>query len=455
MTAGPHPIQVVFVEDDEDVRAGSAQALELAGFVVRAYESVEAARPFVAAGMPAVVVCDVRLPGTSGTAWQAELRRLDADLPVVLMTGHGDIAMAVQAMREGAYDFLEKPCSSEQLVAIVRRAADKRQLALEVASLRLQIESWPGIQATLLGRSAAMQRVRALVRTLASAPADVVVYGETGTGKDLVARCLHEHSARRQGHFVPVNCAGLPESLVDSEIFGHEVGAFTGATRRRIGKFEHAHGGTLFLDEIEGMPLPVQSKLLRALQDRRVERLGSNQSVPVDCRVVAASKEDLREASEQGRFRSDLYYRLGVAFIALPPLRERREDLPLLFEHFVLQAARRYELPAPLVTPEVLAPLMAHAWPGNVRELRNVADRYVLGLMDGEQARLLGTVAPASSLPEQLEQIERALVSEGLRRALGDVGATAGALGIAKQTLYDKLKRLQIDAAAFREQRGG
>nr|WP_145545831.1 sigma-54 dependent transcriptional regulator [Variovorax boronicumulans] len=450
MTAELHPIRVVFVEDDEDVRAGSAQALELAGFAVQSHESVEAARHHVVAGMPAVVVSDVRLPGTSGVQWQAELRRLDPELPVVLITGHGDIAMAVQAMREGAYDFLEKPCSSEQLVAVVRRAADKRQLALEVASLKRQLESWPGIQATLLGRSAAMQRVRALVRTLAAAPADVVVYGETGTGKDLVARCLHEHSARRQGHFVPVNCAGLPESLVDSEIFGHEAGAFTGATRRRIGKFEHAHGGTLFLDEIEGMPLPVQAKLLRALQDRRIERLGSNQEVPVDCRVVAASKEDLRVASEQGRFRSDLYYRLGVAFIALPPLRERREDIPLLFEHFVLQAARRYEMPAPLVTPEILTLLMAHRWPGNVRELRNVADRYVLGLMDEEQARLLGEGAPASSLPEQLEQIERVLVAEGLRRAHGDVGATASALGIAKQTLYDKLKRLRLDAATYR-----
>ena len=450
MTAEPHPIRVVFVEDDEDVRAGSAQALELAGFTVQGFESVEAARPFVAAGMPAVVVSDVRLPGTSGVAWQAELRRLDAELPVVLITGHGDIAMAVQAMREGAYDFIEKPCSSEQLAAVVRRAADKRQLALEVALLKRQLESWPGIQAALLGRSAAMQRVRALVRTLAAAPADVVLYGETGTGKDLVARCLHEHSARRQAHFVPVNCAGLPESLVDSEIFGHEAGAFTGATRRRIGKFEHAHGGTLFLDEIEGMPQPVQAKLLRALQDRSIERLGSNQSVPVDCRVIAASKEDLRLASEQGRFRSDLYYRLGVAFIALPPLRERREDIPLLFEHFVLQAARRYELPAALVTSEILTVLMAHTWPGNVRELRNVADRYVLGLMDEEQARLLGESAPASSLPEQLEQIERVLVSEGLRRAHGDVGATALGLGIAKQTLYDKLKRLRLDAAAYR-----
>ncbi|KQP19757.1 sigma-54 dependent transcriptional regulator [Pseudorhodoferax sp. Leaf267] len=445
-----HPIQVVFVEDDEDVRAGSAQALELAGFGVVAHESVEAARQAVAPGVPAVVVCDVRLGGMSGVDWQAELRRLDAELPVILISGHGDIAMAVQAMRDGAYDFIEKPCTSEHLVAVVRRAADKRRLAIEVQSLRRQLADWPGIQASLIGRSAAMQQVRELVRNLAGAPADVVIYGETGSGKDLVARCLHEHSARRQGHFVPVNCAGLPESLVDSEIFGHESGAFTGATRRRIGKFEHANGGTLFLDEIEGMPLNVQAKLLRALQYRTVERLGSNAPVAVDCRVIAASKEDLRLLSEQKRFRSDLYYRLGVAFIVLPPLRERREDIPLLFEHFVLEAARRFDRPAPVVTPHVLSLLMAHAWPGNVRELRNVADRFVLGLFDSEAARLLDQRGSGMSLPEQLEHIERVLVSEALRREHGDISATAAGLGIPKQTLYDKLKRLQIDAAAFR-----
>jgi two-component system C4-dicarboxylate transport response regulator DctD len=364
----------------------------------------------------------------------------------VLITGHGDIAMAVQAMREGAYDFLEKPCSSEQLAAVVRRAADKRQLALEVASLKRQLESWPGIQATLLGRSAAMQRVRALVRTLAAAPADVVLYGETGTGKDLVARCLHEHSARRQAHFVPVNCAGLPESLVDSEIFGHEAGAFTGATRRRIGKFEHAHGGTLFLDEIEGMPLPVQAKLLRALQDRSIERLGSNQAVPVDCRVVAASKEDLRVASEQGRFRSDLYYRLGVAFIALPPLRERREDIPLLFEHFVLQAARRYELPAPLVTPEILTVLMAHAWPGNVRELRNVVERLVVtSQSDLVEPAFLDGVLPAeildaSTFRQRVDRFERRLIEDAMRK-YGNTREVARALGISQSSVVRKLRR--------------
>ena len=290
-----HPIAVVFVEDDEDVLAGSAQALELAGFEVMRFRSVEAARPAVGVGMSAVVVCDVKLPGTSGIAWARELHQLDADMPVILVTGHGDIAMAVQAMRDGAYDFIEKPCSSEHLVSVVRRAAEKRRLVLEVLTLRGQLKGWAGIQATLIGRSTQMERVRELVSTLAATPADVVIYGETGTGKDLVARCLHEHgSPRRRGHFVPVNCGGLPEMLVDSELFGHEAGAFTGAMRRRIGKFEHANGGTLFLDEVESMPIPVQMKLLRALQDRSIERLGSNQPVPVDCRIVVASKEDLR-----------------------------------------------------------------------------------------------------------------------------------------------------------------
>ncbi|WP_280151780.1 sigma-54 dependent transcriptional regulator [Piscinibacter sp. XHJ-5] len=445
-----HPIAVVFVEDDDDVAAGSAQALELAGFEVMRYDTVEAARSAVTAGLPAVVVCDVKLPGTSGTAWAQELHRLDPELPVILITGHGDIAMAVQAMRDGAYDFIEKPCSSERLASVVRRAAEKRRLVLEVLSLRRQLEGWQGIKAALIGRSTQMERVRELVRTLAAAPADVIVYGETGTGKDLVARCLHDHSERRRGNFVPVNCGGLPETLVDSEIFGHEVGSFTGATRRRIGKFEHANGGTLFLDEIESMPPAVQVKLLRALQDRTIERVGSNDAVRIDCRVIAASKEDLRVLSEQKRFRADLYYRLGVAFIELPPLRERREDIPLLFEHFTLQAARRYDRPAPIADDRTLSALMAHAWPGNVRELHNVADRFVLGLLGDELGAKLGQHERSAALPEQLEHIERALITESLRRQHGDVTLAAHALGVPKQTLYDKLRRLHIDATEFR-----
>ena len=449
-----HPIAVVFVEDDEDVLAGSAQALDLAGFEVAAFASVEAARPSITPGMAAVVVCDVKLPGLSGASWLGELRRLDPDLPVILITGHGDIAMAVKAMREGAYDFIEKPCSSERLVTVVRRAADKRRLVLEVSSLRQQLEGWQGIRAALVGRSTQMERVRQLVATLAAAPADVVIYGETGTGKDLVARCLHDHSDRRRGNFVPVNCGGLPETLVDSEIFGHELGAFTGATRRRIGKFEHADGGTLFLDEIESMPLAMQVKLLRALQERSIERVGSNDAIAVDCRVIAASKEDLQSLSDQKRFRADLYYRLGVAFIELPPLRERREDIPLLFEHFTLQAARRYGRPAPIIDDRTLSALMSHAWPGNVRELRNVADRFVLGLIGQELGARLGRTEHSATLPEQMEHIERVLIVESLRRQHGDVAAAAQALGIPKQTLYDKLRRLHIDVTDYRAGQG-
>ena len=292
-------IGVIYVEDDDDVRIGGVQALELAGFSVSGFASVETADEFVRADMPFVVVCDVRLRGKSGLEWLSDLRRFDQDLPVILITGHGDISMAVQAMRNGAYDFIEKPCSSEQLISVVRRAAEKRRLTLEVRSLRSALADRQGIEASLLGRSPQIQEVRRLVSTLASTNVDVTIYGETGTGKDVVARCLHNHSGRRGGNYVPVNCGGLPESLVESELFGHEIGAFTGATRQRIGKIEYANGGTLFLDEIESMPLSVQVKLLRSLQDRSIERVGSNKPIPVDCRVVAASKTNLLELSEK------------------------------------------------------------------------------------------------------------------------------------------------------------
>ncbi|MEO8122130.1 MAG: sigma-54 dependent transcriptional regulator, partial [Rhodoferax sp.] len=293
------PIRVIFVEDDADVRLGSTQALELAGLVVDSFASVEEARARIRAGVPAVVLSDVKLPGMSGTDWLNEIRAIDADLPVILVTGHGDIAMAVQAMRQGAYDFIAKPFPSEHLVAVVRRATEKRYLTLQVQALRDQLENWHGIQAVLLGRSAQMQQVRRTVLTLAATSADVVIYGETGTGKDLVARCLHEHSERRRANYVPLNCGGMSEALAESELFGHEVGSFTGATRVRIGKFEHAQGGTLFLDEIESMPMAVQIKFLRALQERSIERIGSNKAISIDCRVIAAAKEDLKALSDR------------------------------------------------------------------------------------------------------------------------------------------------------------
>ena len=449
----PATVRILLVDDDEDVRQSTAQALRLAGFEVQAFANVEAAHGQISPGAPVVVVSDVKLPGTSGTDWQRQIRAIDPELPVILVTGHGHIPMAVAAMREGAYDFIEKPFTRERLTSIVQHAVERRQLALQVQALREALDNWHGIQAALIGRSAEMQQVRRTVMTLAQTSADVLIYGETGTGKELVARCLHEHSQRRRGHFVPLNCGGLPENLAESELFGHEAGAFTGAQRLRVGKFEHADGGTLFLDEIESMPMGLQVKLLRALQERTIERIGSNKPISVDCRIVAASKADLQQLGEEGKFRSDLYYRIGVAFIELPPLRERREDIPLLFEHFCLTAGQRFGCAVPEASAAQLADLMAHSWPGNVRELRNVADRFVLGLPGERLVRGRGVdeaQALPRSLPQQVESFERAVIVEMLRRQRGDQSATAQALGLPRQTLHDKLRKLGISAEAFR-----
>jgi two-component system C4-dicarboxylate transport response regulator DctD len=444
------PIRVILVEDDADVRVGCAQALSLAQFEVLAFESAEGAAPHITPGAPVVLVCDVWLPGTSGISWLPRLRQQDPDLPVILITGQGDIAMAVQAMREGAYDFISKPFGSAQLVDVVRRAIDKRRLTLRVLALQERLQGQQDIESLMVGDSDKMVAVRQTVMALAANSVDVVVYGETGTGKELVARALHGHSARRDGNFVALNCGGLSETLAESELFGHEVGAFTGASRQRTGKLEHAHRGTLFLDEIESMPLSVQIKLLRALQERSIERLGSHRSISIDTRIVAASKDDLRSLSEQQRFRADLYYRIGVAFIELPPLRERREDIPLLFEHFTLQSAQRFKREAPVPSSATLGALMQHAWPGNVRELRNVADRFVLGLTGAPLAAPGDTPDTDNSLPSQVQQFERAVISESLREHGGDVMACAAALGLPKQTLYDKLRRLGMTTQPFR-----
>ncbi|KZE31803.1 two-component system C4-dicarboxylate transport response regulator DctD [Crenobacter luteus] len=432
-------LTALIVEDDPAVRLGCEQALALEGIPTRGLDSAEAALREVGAGFAGIVVSDIRLPGVDGMALMRELKNRDAALPVVLITGHGDVALAVQAMKDGAYDFLEKPFSPERLVEVARRALEQRRLALEVEALRGRLAARDTLEARLIGVSPAIERLRRLIADVADTSANVLIHGETGTGKELVARCLHEASARRRQHFVAINCGGLPENLFESEIFGHEAGAFTGASKRRVGKIEHAAGGTLFLDEIESMPVGMQIKLLRVLQERTLERLGSNASIPVDTRVVAATKADLKAMGEAGRFRSDLYYRLNVVSLELPPLRERREDVPILFEHFVAQAALRFERDAPPIAPADVAALLAYPWPGNVRELRNLAERHVLGLgcRPGE------TLAEPVALPlaQAVEQFERALIAEALRRHDGNLTRTSEALKIAKTTLFDKVKK--------------
>ncbi len=440
--------KVLFVEDDPPVRLSLSQSLELAGLEVQACGTAEEALPEIVPGAQIVVMSDVRLPGMDGMRLLEHVMNVDPSIPVVLITAHGDVAMAVQAMRIGAYDFIEKPFAPERFVETALRALDKRMLRNAVDDLRSQLQRANGIEAVLLGQSGAMQQVRKQILNLADTSADVMILGETGTGKELVARCLHDQSKRRDRHFVAINCGGLPENLFESELFGHEPGAFTSAAKRRVGKLEFANGGTLLLDEIETMPVPLQIKLLRVLQERRLERLGSNEEVPINVRVIAATKADLKAMSEAQQFRGDLYYRLNVATLTLPPLRERREDIPLLFQHFIAQAAARYERPAPELDPQRLRELMSHDWPGNVREIRNAADRFVLGLAGGNEAQLIEPTP--LTLAKQMDLIEKTLIEQALRRCHGKIPAVMELLGTPKKTLYDKLHRHGIELERFR-----
>ncbi|ALL71448.1 Two component, Sigma-54 Specific, central transcriptional regulator of acidic amino acid uptake (plasmid) [Paraburkholderia caribensis MBA4] len=435
---------VYVVEDDPVVRLGCTQALSLEGIAAREFADAESALAALRQAPPAVIVSDVRLPGIDGLALLDSIKaRPDgADVPVILTTGHGDVAMAVGAMRSGAYDFIEKPFHSERLLDTVRRALEHRKLVVENRSLRAQLSS----ERTLLGRSAPMQRIHSLIDAIGPTGADVLIVGETGTGKEVLARTLHTAS-RRNGPFVALNCAALPEAVFESEIFGHEPGAFTGAQQRRIGKFEYANGGTLFLDELETMPLALQAKLLRALQERCIERLGSNTSVTIDVRVIAAVKQDLKQLSDQGHFRADLYYRLNVVSIELPPLRQRADDIPELFAHFVRAACARYGKPEPAWTSEDMMRWQLHDWPGNVRELKNVAERFTLGLDDG----LPQPPAGADSLASRMVRAERGYIEEALRSAGGQVIKAAEQLGLPRKTLYDKITRHGIDPNAFRQ----
>ena len=437
---------VFLIEDDAVVRKGCAQALAIADIPVRAFADAESAFAALAGCLPGAVVTDVRLPGRDGMAVLREMRQRDRELPVVLVTGHGDVAMAVEAMRLGAHDFVEKPFSSERLVSVVRSALEKRSLLLENRRLRERLEEQGEVP--VIGQSPGMQGVRRLIAALAPTSVDILINGETGSGKEVVARAIHVASGRR-GPFVAINCAALPETVFESELFGHEAGAFTGAGKRRIGKVEYANSGTLFLDEIESMPLNLQVKLLRVLQERVIERLGGNAVVPVDCRVLAAAKADLKELSGSGGFRADLYYRLNVASIDLLPLRERREDIPLLMAFFLRQAAQRYGKTLPEWSAADLARWQAYDWPGNVRELKNAADRCCLGLPDGLPVAASATDA-AQSLTARVELAEKGFIEAALRLAQGSVAAAADALQMPKKTLYDKLVRYGIVPENFR-----
>ncbi|AXS41952.1 sigma-54 dependent transcriptional regulator [Breoghania sp. L-A4] len=434
---------VLFVDDEDELREALAQGLELAGHDVLAFASAEEVTGKLARNFYGVLVTDIRMPGTDGFALMKTALDIDPALPVILITGHGDVPLAVEAMRGGAYDFMEKPFAVARLTAAIERALHQRRLVLENRVLREQLGDSASLAARLVGRSGVIERLRATVHALADTDADVLILGETGSGKEVVARALHDEGGRKSGPFVALNCGALPADIIESELFGHEQGAFTGATRQRIGKLEHANGGTVFLDEIESMPLELQVKLLRVIETRSIVRLGSNKEIALDVRFIAATKDDLEKASEEHRFRQDLYYRLNVVTVAIPPLRDRREDIPLLFHHLAREARARYRREIPDLEPEMLAGLMNRDWPGNVRELRNVVDRFVLGLGTGGEAG--GLAAPAGDgealLSTRVGDFEKALIAAELKRQGGSIKATYETLGLSRKALYEKMKK--------------
>lgn len=442
------PKIVAFVEDDDALREANVQSLQLAGYDVQSFASAEAALRRLDADFPGVIVSDIRMPGMDGHQFFRRVSALDPQLPVLLITGHGDISEAVLAIRDGAYDFIAKPYSAERLIQSVARALEKRHLLL--ANRRLQaLAARKEPASALLGISPAMKRLRQSIQQVAEADVDVLIEGETGVGKEVVARELHALSRRARGAFVAVNCAALPEGLMESELFGHEMGAFNGAMRKRVGRIEASDRGSLFLDEVESMPAAAQGRLLRVLEEREVAPLGTNEVRPVNLRVLTASKVDLGAAAASGAFRPDLYYRLNAVRLRIPSLRERREDIPVLFQHFLLEAARRFRREPPPLTAAVRTRLLDDDWPGNVRELSHFADRVALGLED-QGADASAHQRGDESLPEKVDAFERHIIEEALARVHGDVRGALDVLKIPRKTFYDKLRRHGVSLDDYR-----
>lgn len=432
--------RVLLVDDDEQMRGSTAQALELAGFTVEALALGEEALALAGPGFAGAVVSDIRMPGMDGMTLLGRLRDIDAEIPVILVTGHAEVPLAVEAIRGGAYDFIEKPFVVQDLATVIRRAIDHRMLVLENRRLRAVAGKRDDIEARLPGRTQIMVDLRYRLRAIGASDADALIIGPTGSGKEVVAHALHDVSPRAAKPFIAINCAALPAALIESELFGHEAGAFPGALRPRYGKFEHGRGGTVLLDEIGSMPLELQAKLLRVLQERVITRLGSNDPVPLDLRFLATSKADLAGLVAAGSFREDLYWRLNVAVLHVPSLSARREDIPLLFLQLLRESAARHNVAEREVPPAFLSGLAARDWPGNVRELRNLAERFVLGLEMAGLAR-----APRDRLADRVAEFERGLIAGAIAAHGGRLRAVYETLGISRKTLYEKMQKYGLD----------
>ncbi|MFZ3520041.1 sigma-54-dependent transcriptional regulator [Vibrio harveyi] len=441
--------KIALIEDDDIVRQATSQWLQLAGFDVTAFSLGEEGKAAILIQEFDAIVSDVRLPDTDGLSILESLIANHIPTPVILITGHGDVDMAVGALQNGAFDFIEKPFQPERLSQRVTEAVESYRAQTSTQDRQEYLSSVSGLEEVLIGRSRLMQQLREQVAKLARIDTNVIIYGETGCGKELVATSLHNESQRSPHHFVPINCGAIPENLFESELFGHEAGAFTGAGKKRIGKLEYADKGTLFFDEIESMPLSMQVKVLRSLQEHTVERVGGNQQISVDLRVIAAAKEDL---NDHGEFRQDLYYRLNVAQIYLPPLREREEDALILFEHFALKSNPGSR---PLSEADRKA-ILAYAWPGNVRELRNVAMRFALdetvSVMEILSSRPSSTTEETQAgvpLAIQLHNFERKVLHDSLVRHQGRITDVMVELDLPRRTLNQKMQKFGLNRSDY------
>lgn len=439
--------KVVFVDDEDHLRLAAKQALDLADFDVECFANADRVSDQISRNYTGVLVTDIRMPGMDGMELMQRVLEIDPELPVVLVTGHGDVQLAVEAMRQGAYDFIEKPFSSNHLVDVVSRAIDKRRLTLENRALRSAVAGRDRLEARLMGRAGVMVELRQQIRAVAETDADILIVGETGTGKEVAARALHAISTRRDRPFIALNCAALPAHMIESELFGHEAGAFPGATRARYGKLEHGQGGTVFFDEIESMPAELQVKLLRVIQERSITRLGSNEPIDLDVRFIAASKADLETEAKQGRFRSDLLYRLNVITLRMPALEQRKEDIPRLFIHLLNEACARYRRDMPDVPSAVLAAVANRDWPGNVRELRNAADRFALGL--GLNDGAVSVEEQDEPLAQRVSEFERSIIAAELTANSGRLKDTYDALGLSRKSLYEKMQKYGLNREDF------
>ncbi|MGH1539792.1 MAG: sigma-54-dependent transcriptional regulator [Arenicella sp.] len=454
---------VLFVDDDKQIRESTEQWLQLADFEVIACDSASSALKKLHRDFPGILMTDVKMPDIDGIELMRMALEKIPDLPVILVSAHGDITMAVQAMQDGAYDFIEKPFIPERLSETVKRACEKRRLYLENIKLRHHINTQSDIDARIIGVSSAMKRLKEKVINIADTNANVVIYGETGSGKELLSQCLHDFSSRSKYPFVPINCGAIPEALFESELFGHEKGAFTDAKKKRIGKIEHSNKGSLFLDEIESMPISFQIKLLRTLQEGKIQHLGSNSEIEIDTRVISASKSDLLAESNDGEFRADLYYRLAVMELHLPPLRERKEDIPLLFDFFVRETAKTHNFEYSSLSSKQLSDLIDYHWPGNIRELKNIATRFVLDdRKSNNKIQLLLSRSPSfngdstvvdndedSSLTSQMHIFESRFIEQSLKKHRGNIQAVMQELQLERRTLYNKMAKYDLHRADY------